>query len=135
MYLIREDNRKSEQTYSVDLSVTDPGGNYKPATIETSDKNKTFDYSFGVVGQTKQNINFPPTVDRIEFIFKLNPDFAVEGTETFQANSAHVTPSGNFSVFQTPRGVTAFANAHIHILDDDGKFQLCVYRCCTTCNY
>ena len=124
VYLIREDNRKSEQTYSVDLTVGDPGGNAKPATIETSDINESFDYSFGLVDQTKQNVLFLPTVDRIAFVFSLNPDLAVEGTETFRATSAQVTPSGDFPVFQTPSGVTAFANTLINILDNDGKYQL-----------
>ena len=124
MYLIREDNRKSEQTYSVDLTVGDPGGNAKPATIETSNTNQTFDYSFGVLGQTKQNVLFVPADDRIAFVFSLNPDLAVEGTETFRATSAQVTPSGDFPVFQSPGGVTAFANTLIHILDNDGKYQL-----------
>ena len=128
VYLIREDNRKSEKTYSVDLTVGDPGENFKPATIETFDINENFDYSFGSLGQTKQNVLFPPTVNRIAFVFSLNPDLAVEGTETFRATSAQVTPSGNFSVFQTPTGVTAFATALIHILDNDGgKYVSAVY--------
>ena len=122
MYLIREDNRKSEQTYSVDLTVGDPGGNTKSATIETSDINESFDYSFGLPGQTKINRLFAPTVDRIPFVFSLNPDLAVEGTETFRATSAQVTPSGDFPVFQTPTGVTAFATTLINILDNDGKY-------------
>ena len=126
MYLIREDNRKSEQTYSVDLTVGDPGGNYKPATIETSDINENFDYSFGVIGQTKQNRWFSPIDDRIAFVFSLNTDMFIEGIETFQATSAQVTPSGDFPVFQTPSGVTAFATTLIHILDNDGKYQLCM---------
>ena len=128
VYLIREDNRKSEQTYSVDLTVDDPGGNIKPATIETSNTNQSFDYSLGVIGHTKQNILFSPTMDRIPFVFLLNPDLAVEGTETFRATSAQRTPSGDFPVFQTPGGVTAFATTLIHILDNDGKYQLCLYR-------
>ena len=135
MYLIREDNRESEQTYSVDLTVGDPGGNAKPATIETSNINQTYDYSFGVIDQTKQNRLFAPADDRIAFVFSLNTDLAVEGTEAFRATSAQVTPSGDFPVFQSPGGVTAFANTLIHILDNDGKYQLCMYRYHTTCNY
>ena len=115
VYLIRENNQRSEQTYSVDLTVGDPGGNFKPATVNV-------DYSLGgILGQTKQCRLFPPTVDRIPFVFLLFHDLAVEGTETFQATSAQVTPSGNFPVFQTPSGVTAFATTLIHILDNDGK--------------
>ena len=134
MYLIRENNRKSEQTYSVDLTVGDPGGNFKPATIETSNINENFDYSFGVIDKTTQTVAFVPTVDRIAFVFSLNPDLAVEGTETFRATSAQVTPSGLYPVFQTPSGVTAFASILIHIIDNDGK-RLCMYRCHVTCNY
>ena len=121
VYLIRENNQTTEQTYSVDLTVGDPGGNYKPATIETTDVSENYDYSLGVVGLTKRNILFPPTVDRVAFVFSLNHDLAVEGTETFRATSAHVTPSGAFPVYQTPTGVGAFANTLIHIKDNDGK--------------
>ena len=122
MYLIRENNRTSEQTYSVDLTVGDPGGNYKPATIETSNTNQSFDYSFGLPNQTKVNVLLPPTVDRIPFTFSLEPDLAIEGTEIFRAISAQVTPSGDFPVFQTPSGVNAFATTLIRILDNDGKY-------------
>ena len=96
------------------------GGILNLLQLRTSDINENFDYSFGGVGQTKQNVLFPPTMDRIAFVFSLNPDLAVEGTETFRATSAQVTPSGNFPVFQTPTGVTAFATTLIHILDNDG---------------
>ena len=128
VYLIREDNQTSEQTYSVDLTIGDPGGNFRPATIETSNNNQNFDYSLGLVDQTKINVHFPPTVDRIAFVFSLNPDLAVEGRETFRATSAQVTHSGNFPVFQTPIGIGAFANTLIHIIDNEGKYQLCMYR-------
>ena len=127
VYLIREDNRKSEQTYSVDLTAGDPGGNIKSATIETSNTNN-FDYSFGLLDQTTQNRLFAPEDDRIPFVFSVHPDTAVEGTETFRATSAPVTPSGNFSVFQAPRGITAFATTLINIIDSNGKYQLCIYR-------
>ena len=128
MYLIRENNQATEQTYSVHLTVSDPGENYKPATIETSDNSESFDYSFGGVGQTQQDVLFPPIVDRIPFVFSLNPDLSVEGTEVFRATSAQVTPSGDYPVFQTPTGVTAFATTLIHILENDGKYQLCMDR-------
>ena len=127
VYLIREDNQKSEQTYSVDLTVGDPGGNTRPATLETFDINESFDYSFGSLGQTRQNVLFPSTMDRIAFVFSLNPDLAKEGTETFRATSAQATPIGFFPLYQTPGGVTAFATTLIHILDNDGKYQLCMY--------
>ena len=129
MYLIREDNQTSEQTYSVDLTVGDPGTNFKPATIRTSDINENFDYSFGVIGQTKQNVLFPPTVDRIAFVFSLSHDLGVEGTETFRVTSAPVTPSGNFPIFLTSASLTVFTTTLINILDNDGKYQLCIlYR-------
>ena len=123
MFLIRENNQETEQTFSVDLTVGDPGGNIRPATIQTSNTHQSFDYSFGLPDLTKLNRLFAPTDDRIPFVFSLNPDLAVEGTETFQATSAQVTPSGDFPVFQPPAGVTAFATTLIHILDNDGKYQ------------
>ena len=127
VYLIREHNQKSEQTYSVDLTVGDPGGNTKPATSETLDINKNFDYSIGLPGQTKVNVLFPPTVDRVAFAFSLNPDLAVEGKETFRVTSAQVTPSGPYPVFQTPSGVNASATTLICIIEKDGKYQLFMY--------
>ena len=117
VYLIRENNQTSEQTFSVDFTVGDPGGNIKPATIETSNTNQSFDYSFELPNQT-----FPPTVDRIPFVFSLNPDLAVEGTETFRATSAQVISSDNFPVFQTS-GANIFATTLIHILDNNGKYR------------
>ena len=126
MYLIRENDQATEQTYSVDLTVGDPGRNFKPATIETSNTNQNFDYSLGLPDQTKVNVLFPPTVDRISFVFSLKFDLSVEETETFRATSAQVTPSGPYPVFQTPAGVTAFATTLIHILDNDGKYELCM---------
>ena len=128
VYLIRENNRTSEQTFSVDLTVGDPGGNFKPATIETYYyANQNFDYSFGILGQTKRNIFFSPTDYRIAFGFSLNPDLGVEGTETFRATSALFRPMGDFPFFQTPSDVNAFSTTLIHILDNDGKYQLCIY--------
>ena len=125
VYLIRENYRKSEQSYSVDLTVGDPGRNTKPATIKST-KNKTYDYSFGLVGNTKVNVIFKAEVYRVPFVFSLNPDLGVEGTETFRATSAQATPSGDYPVFHTPNGVTAFANTLISILDNDGKYKLCI---------
>ena len=127
VYLIREDNRKSEQTYSVDLTVGDPGGNNKPATIQTSNINQSFDYSLGVPDLTKVTIIFPPTEDRVPFVFSLNSDLVVEGTETFHATSAPVIPRDSYPVFQTS-GVNIFATTLIHILDNEGKYQLCKCR-------
>ena len=117
VYLIRENNQATEQTFSVDLTVGDPGGNTKPATIETSDINEDFDYSMGQPDRTNYAVLFPPTVDRKAFVFILNHDNAVEGTEAFQVTSAPVTPRGNYPIFQSPTGETAFANTLINILD------------------
>ena len=129
VYLIREDNRTSEQTYSVDLTVGEPGGNFKPAQILTSDVDENYDYFIGVLGRTKKNVLFPPTVDRIAFVFSLSHDLGVEGTETFRVTSAPVTPSGNFPIFLTSASLTVFTTTLINILDNDGKYQLCIlYR-------
>ena len=106
----------------MDLTVGDPGGDLKSATIQTTtDINENFDYSFGVLGQNTQNVPFEPDKDRIAFVFTLNPDLAVEGSEYFRATSAQRTPSGPYPIFQTPKGTTAFTNTLIHIIDNDGK--------------
>ena len=126
MYLVRENNRTSEQTFSLDVTVGDPLGSIKPATIETSNTNGRFDYSFGLLDETKIVVLFPATVDRVSLNFTLNPDLSVEGTETFRAVSAITIPSGNFPVFNAPAGETTFASTLIHIIDNDGKIFLCL---------
>ena len=120
MYLVRENHQSSEQTYSVDLTVGNPG-RCKPATIETSDINKTFDFSFGKLDETKQTVLFTPSDDKVPFVFTLNPDSSVEGTECFKATSTQAIPIGNFPIFQSPSGETAFASTLINITDNDGK--------------
>ena len=88
MYLVRENNRTSEQTFSLDVTVGDPLGSIKPATIETSNTNGRFDYSFGLLDETKIIVLLEATVNRVSLNFTLNPDLSVEGTETFRAVSA-----------------------------------------------
>ena len=61
-------------------------------------------------------------------MFSLNPDLAVEGTETFRATSTRDIPSGPYPIFQNPAGVT-FATTLINILDNDSKYQLPMYVC------
>ena len=121
VYLIRENNQTTEQTYSLVLTVSEAGGN--AATLQTID-NKN-DYSLGVPGQTQQRLLFEPLMDRISFNFRLNSDLSVEGTETFRVTSSQDTSNNNitYPVFQTPIGANAFTSTLIHILD--GK--ACVY--------
>ena len=120
MYLVRENHQRSEQTYSVDFTVGNPRG-CKPATIETSDSNKTFDFSFGKLDGAKQTILFTPSDDKVPFVFTLNPDSSVEETECFEVTSTQALPICDYPIFQSPSGETAFASTLINIIDNDGK--------------
>ena len=58
-------------------------------------------------------------MDRIPFVFSLNPDLSIEETETFRATSTPVI-SSDFPLFQA----SVFSTTLIHILDNDSKCQL-----------
>ena len=80
IFLIKEGNMISEQTFIVALQVTDsaPSG-IQIATIDQ-------DYSFASSGQTSRTDFFFPFQQRIPFRFVLFADTLPEGTEAFLAS-------------------------------------------------
>ena len=114
--LVKEDNRVSEQTFGVNITVSDPQM-LSPATLRTDNTSTNYDYSLGIRGQTFQVLQFLPSQQSITFNFLLNSDEVPEGTEAFQASS---TPVEGFPTFQAPI-TTAFPSTEIQILDNDCK--------------
>ena len=80
IFLLKEDNVISEQTFLVSFQVTDsaPSGTQSTAIDQ--------DYRFAGPGQTSETKLFLPTQQRIPFPFELLADTLPEGTEAFQAS-------------------------------------------------
>ena len=123
IYLIKEDNVLSEQTFIVEIQTSDSvpsGSGFNPATINV-------DYELGVTG-TATALLFPPNIQRILFSFTLLSDNLPEGTEAFLASSA---PEDNAEVGGVEFDVPGFLSpislsqeTFIVIGDDDCKFLL-----------
>ena len=91
IYLAKEDNVQSEQTFRIVVQVTESvpsGDSINPARIED-------DYSIGSGRRT--DVEFLPHLQKVNFQFTLFPDNLPEGTEAFHANSSaehHATVDG-----------------------------------------
>ena len=120
VFLLKEYNVTSEQTFLISFQVTDsaPSGSQSAAIDQ--------DYRFSVPGRTSQTESFPPHVQRIPFPFELCADTLPEGTEAFQAS---VSPKdtgdiggGIVEQFPTSRNpLTLRSDIFITILDNDRK--------------
>ena len=120
IFLVKENNVTSEQTFLVSFQVTDsaPSGT-QSATIDQ-------DYRYAGDGQTSNSEFFFPYQQRIPFLFELRFDTFPEGTEAFQAS---VSPEdtrdiGGGLVEQFPTSLnplTLRSDIFITILDDDRK--------------
>lgn len=117
VFLVKEDDRLSERTFGVTITVDTPPGPDLSATLQSTDPSADFDYSIGGAGVTTTFLLFPPETSRLAFNFELNGDDLTEGSEAFLAVSSS-TPE--FPVFG-PLVVT-FSETVIRILDDDSKF-------------
>lgn len=117
IFLIKEDNRTSEQTFSVLVTVKSPVSPLLPATLQNVDPTIEFDYSLGSAGQSSVTRLFLPQFSMIPFDFSLNNDDLTEGLEGFMATSE--SSSSFVTTYQTP--VSTFATTEIRILDDDCK--------------
>ena len=123
IFLVKEGNVISEQTFLVSYQVTDsaPSG-IQSATIDQ-------DYRFAASGQISQTDFFPPLQQRIPFQFELHADALPEGTEAFQASvspeDAQDLGGGNFEQFPTFLNPEILASEiFIRILDNDRKFPI-----------
>ena len=120
VFLIKEDNVTSEQTFLVSFQVIDsaPSGTQSAAIDQ--------DYRFAGEGRTSQTEIFPPSQQRIPFPFELRGNTLPEGTEAFQAS---VSPEdtrdiGGGIVEQFPTSLnplTLRSDIFITILDNDRK--------------
>ena len=125
--LTKEDNRVSEQTFSVTVTVSAPASSTRRATLETVDSTISIDYSLPTLRNSIQ-LTFPPNSQNISFSFFLNSDDLPEGTEGFQASSTS-SSSPLFPFFQPPVSVgspntRAYQTTEIQITDND-----CTYIC------
>ena len=122
IFLVKEDNVTSEQTFLVSLQVTDSA----PPGTQTATLGQ--DYRFGSQpGQTSATEFFRPFQQRIPFQFELLLDTLPEGNEAFQASvspeDTRVLGGGMFVQFPTSRNpLTLRSEIFITILDDDCKF-------------
>ena len=122
IYLAKEDNVKSEQTFRIVVQVADsvpPGNiNINPATIGR-------DYSIGLGEITSSVIDFLPSMQRVNFPFELFPDNLPERIEAFRASSsAEDKAEVNRIVFDLPNYLsptTLVAETFVLIEDDDRK--------------
>lgn len=114
VFLIKEENRSTEQTFSVLVTASDPTSGVSPATLQSTNTSVEFDYVIGAPGQSSIELVFPPALLRLPFVFSLNGDDVFEETEGFLVTSA---PSG--IPFDPP--VTSFSSAEIQIIDDDDE--------------
>ena len=124
IFLAKENNVISEQTFLVSFQVTDsaPSGT-QSATIDQ-------DYRFAGEGQTSATEFFFPNQQRILFLFELRTDTFPEGTEAFQASVASedtrefVDENGILRVETFPASLnpeSLASDIFIMILDDDRK--------------
>ena len=128
IFLVKEDNVTSEQTFLVSLQVTDSA----PPGTQTATLGPGQDYRFGSQpGQTSATEFFRPFQQRIPFQFELSTDTLPEGNEAFQAS---VSPEDSLDVgggvtvqFPTSRNpLTLRSEIFITILDDDCKFLILI---------
>ena len=120
IFLAKENNVTSEQTFLISLQVTDSAPSGTPsATIDQ-------DYRFLSPGLTSGSDLFFPSQQRILFLFELRADTLPEGTEAFQAS---VSPEdtrdisgGMVEQFPTSLNPQVLSSQIIiTILDDDRK--------------
>ena len=135
IYLAKENNVISEQTFLISVQVTDSapsGTNIQSATIDQY-------YLFGGL-RTSETILFDPFEQRILVGFELLADTLPEGTEAFQASASPEdaietrAPNGTIILerFPTPLSPEVLApEAFIIILDDDRKFYTHFAFSCT----
>ena len=113
IYLVKENNITSEQTFLVSIQVTDsaPSGtsSITPATLEAD-----YRLTQTAAGQTSVTISFLAFEQSVLFPFTLFPDTFPEGTEAFQASISPETLLNS---------KTLASEIFIFIEDDDRKFE------------
>ena len=120
IFLLKENNVTSEQTFLVSFQVTDsaPSGSQSAAIDQ--------DYNLEGPGQTSRTEFFFPSQQMIPFLFVLRTDTLPEGTEAFQASvspeSARDLGGGMVEQFPIPLNpLNLSSEIFITILDNDRK--------------
>ena len=131
IYLAKEDNVTTEQTFLVNVQVSDsvpPRQDIHPATLDV-------DYRLSVAVGTSAELQFGPRDQRIMFPLTLFSDNLPEGTEAFLVSSAPgdnvILPDGTIfpvSTFQNPNAAL-FAETFVVIEDNDRKFSIAIGYC------
>ena len=125
IYLVKENNVISEQTFLVAIQVTDSapsGTGIQPATLDV-------EYRLASAGLTSVTEYFLAFQQKIAFRFTLFPDDLPEGTEAFRASvspqDTQVRPDGSIETFPTFLYPEYFAyEIFVVIEDDDRKFEI-----------
>ena len=123
IYLTKEDNVQSEQTFRIRVQVVDsvPFANINPAGMGE-------DYSVGHAGTLSSIVvEFLPTMQRVNFGFTLFPDNIPERTEAFYASFIAEDAVVGRMQFDLPsylQPIALFAETYAIIEDDDRKLLL-----------
>ena len=124
IYLAKENNVTSEQTFLLSIQVTDsaPSG-IQPATLDA-------DYRISTPGLTSVTLIFLATnnmvaVQRINFLFTLFPDTFPEGTEAFRASvspqDTRVGSDGSIETFPTFLNPESLASETFVVIEDNDR--------------
>lgn len=118
--LIKQDDRRSERTFSVGITISDPGI-IPAAQVKTEDMLSSYDYRLGTtVGAMFVARVFPFNMQVVNFTFFINDDTIPEGIEAFKASSV---PFEGFPAYQgpSPGSTSAFQTTEIRIVDNECK--------------
>ena len=115
--LIKEDNRQSEQIFTVGTTISDPTGAVHTAT-------RKLDYEFSGSVLPFRSLLFYPDEQAIPFSFILFEDSFAEELEAFKVTVLS-SYEGLYPSFQppSPGSTTAFQTTQIHIIDNNGKWD------------
>lgn len=125
LVLIKENNRTSEQTFSVGVVFSDPGSELLPASLQQISNGTNFDYVLDIPGNCYRVLTFGPDQSEVNVSFSLLQDELPENMEGFRASiSSEGSP---FPIFQLPVtntvSVPAFSTTLIRIQDNDCKYR------------
>ena len=120
---MKEDNQRSEQTFGVGITITDPSS-ISAAALQTKTSGDDWDFRVGTAGQTFIQVDFPFNLQSVAVTFVLNADIDPEGIEGFKLRS-NVVAFG-YPSFLPPLGAstTAYQVTTVRILDNDCKSRL-----------
>ena len=123
--IIKGNNRQTEITFSVRFSLSF-GNSASPAALNVD-----------FLAAEVQSKDFDPDEQSISFVFEVIDDFEMEATESFDVELS-MSEEDLFGVNVGARGslangLTLFSRTRVIIIDNDGKFCICAYRCVYVC--